>query len=343
MKKRSLFLSLVTFALGISLCWQYVTHKQDSNTPPTVATSKRPLPNDKNTARSNNYSYPSILRIAMANKNPARDIMIKMYTAPIDFWGKVIDEKGNPISKAKIEYNVADKPLFDTSGIKIDGESDEYGKFSLTNEKGSFLQVFVSKDGYYGKTGISTHTLRYGLRGRPGIKLPTPENPTIFVLRKRGEGAALIRIPYQSHRISKDGTPFEIKLKTGQKAFLGQGDLKVEYWALSEKDSTKHFDWRCRISVAGGGVTPWKGQEEFDFKAPSDGYQTFDEISMPKTTECWLNDVTRKYFVKTANNKYASIEFGIIAANEPFFVIKGYYNPSGSRNLEFDPEKLINK
>jgi hypothetical protein len=81
---------------------------------------------------------------------------------------------------------------------------------------------------------------------------------------------------------------------------------------------------------------------EFDFTAPLDGYRPVDEINMPQTTaEKWSNDVAKQYFVKLANGNYAYVKFRMVAGGDHFCIVESYLNPSGSRNLEFDPHNAI--
>jgi hypothetical protein len=80
---------------------------------------------------------------------------------------------------------------------------------------------------------------------------------------------------------------------------------------------------------------------KFDFEAPISGYQSIVEFSMSKDAERWKNDFEAEYFVKLANGHYARMEFRITTGGDHFASIDVYYNPSGSRNLEYDPKKRL--
>jgi hypothetical protein len=100
------------------------------------------------------------------------------------------------------------------------------------------------------------------------------------------------------------------------------------------------FDWRCGITVIHGGLQPYK--DEFPFKAPLDGYAPFEEIDMPVSLkEDWGNSAKRNYFVRLANGNYARMTFEIIPGGGHIILLDSYLNPSGSRNLEFDPNKIV--
>jgi len=215
------------------------------------------------------------------------------------------------------------------------------GYFSLEGKKGASLAVTVVKEGYR-VIKEPLGSIRFWEKGAPGSKLPNKEEPFLYILRKKGEAAELIYLPYGRYKLAKDGTPMVIALKTGKAAVTRDGDLQVECWIDDQnKDEKEQYDWRCRISVPGGGLAPWKGEEGFEFEAPAGGYQRSVEINMPKTAERWLDQVEQKYFVKTGDGKYARLVFRLFAASKPFCVLKVHYNPSGSRNLEYDPAKEI--
>ena len=68
------------------------------------------------------------------------------------------------------------------------------------------------------------------------------------------------------------------------------------------------------------------------------------EINMPKGVKNWTNDVSQKLFIKAANGQiYARGIFNMIAGGDHFFRLEMNVNPYGSRNLEFDESKQINK
>ena len=259
------------------------------------------------------------------------------YNTPINFWGKVVDEKGNPVPGALAKMGAADQPL--KTGTEYRRITDANGLFSVTGAKGLSLSVDVSKAGYY-RTDRSRGQVSYFYPSGNKVPLPTQNSPTVFELRKMGETVPLVKIE-NFVKVLRNGTPTEISLETGRPAAVGQGDLKVEAWTNDQtKDAQGHYDWKCRISVPGGGLIERK--DKFAFEAPSDGYQPFDEIVMPQTAERWNPQASRQYFVKLSDNHYARIEFEMVAGGDHFFSITSYLNPTpGSQNLEYDPAKKV--
>ena len=55
--------------------------------------------------------------------DPALEQVTHAFNAPISFYGRVIDQYGNPVSDADVGYTAADK--FNASGSNYSGKSDE--------------------------------------------------------------------------------------------------------------------------------------------------------------------------------------------------------------------------
>ena len=291
-------------------------------------------------AKEEEYSFNKVLQIA--NAGEPEEAWRKGYSAPIDFWGKVVDEEGNPIPGTRICFYVDDNPDPYGKSKEFETMSDAEGYFSLEGKRGAALAIaLVAKEGWR-VIKKPEGFLRYWAKGTPGHEFSSKENPELIVMRKKGEAAELICLTHKKHSLAKDGTPVDVNLNTGERAEKGKGNLRIECWTDDQNpDEKKRYDWRCRISVPGGGLAPWKGEEGFEFEAPASGYKESDEINMPKTAERWLSRIERKYFVKTTDGNHARIIIKMYARKNQFFVLDGYLNPSGSRNLEYDPAKEI--
>jgi hypothetical protein len=272
------------------------------------------------------------------HKQVIAEIITSLNTS-ITFYGKVIDQHGDPVPDANIKYGTIDK--FDANGSHYQGKSDADGNFSVSGIKGAVLTVGVWKEGYYNIDDKSDGAFAYGIGPDSTRRLPpSKDKPAIFVLQKMGETMALL-VRGVSMSIRKDGTPIEISLETGRSMATSQRDLKVEVWTNDQtKNDQGHYNWKCRISIPGGGLVERTGQ--FNFEAPTDGYKSSDEIVMSQSAARWSPQASREYFIKLSDNHYARINFQMIANGDHFFSITSYLNPTpGSRNLEYDPEKKV--
>jgi hypothetical protein len=263
--------------------------------------------------------------------------LVAAYSTPIAFYGRVVDETGNPVSGAKIKFGTADNPLGDGSyHYQI---SDQAGRFELRGAQGLGVAVWVSKEGYYTMEGARGRNFVYG--GSPGVHdpvNPTFENPAIFVLKKIGEAALLMHVPRKSIKVLKDGTPVEIDLSTGR-TVVGKGHLRVEVWTANQDiNGLGRYAWRARVSVPGGGLIERLG--EYAFEAPEAGYTPAFEASMEANAQPWRDGFQKEFFVKLETGQFARVYLRLLTGGDHFIVLESYLHPlPGSRNLEFDPEK----
>ena len=261
------------------------------------------------------------------------------FLTPIEFWGKVVDESAQPIAGASVKLGANDNPnpMGDGSTYKL--TTDANGLFSIKDICGISLDVQVSKDGYY-STEQSRGKANYVLKNNTDLPVPTPERPSIFVLRKMGESAALVLVE-NSADLPKNGTPVMIDMALGSAST--RGDVKVECWVQDEGVDTSvynPYDWSCVISVPGGGLV--ERTDPLDFTAPIGDYRASDEIQMPKTADKWRQQVTKEYFIMRPDGTFGRVQIRVVTGAYNFVRFESYMNPEkGERNLQYDPAKRI--
>ena len=239
---------------------------------------------------------------------------------PIDFYGKVVEfTDGQPIADAKISFTWND--LSPAGSSKSETESDANGFFSLTDAVGKFLEVQISKDGYYG-SHLNPHGFEYAEFSDQRFYQPDTGNPIVFRLRKKNPG---VHLTYQQQ---------ELKIAVGSKATMpldSGAQLQLELLANSRPGQGP---WNLRISMSNGGLVG--SAEEFPFTAPASDYQTSLLIdSNTATPPAWprLYEGGQFYFNSGANFGRIIIE---MVAGKDWLRIKEWENPSGSTNLEPD-------
>jgi hypothetical protein len=257
------------------------------------------------------------------------------YLTPISVYGKVVDEKGLPVSAANVAVGIADNPS--GSGSTYAQTTNATGHFSLTGVRGIAFSVRAEKEGYYSTKQSRGHR---NIITPVDSDLPEPsrDQPIVLVLRKRGETEPLAFASSRQINIPADGRPIRFDLVTGQ---TGRGQLEIQ---SNLGDSTQHrFEWRYQLAVAGGGLIE-REKNEFEFAAPREGYKEAVEINMPADAERWSSSSEREYFVKLPDETFARFSIRFYAGARNFVVVESYLNPKpGSRNLEYDPNKRINK
>jgi hypothetical protein len=299
-----------------------------------ILTSQRSPPEwskaKDNNARSNSLrsvelpSDATPLAQATATTNPAVGLQLALWQAPIEFYGKVVDNNSNAVAGATVDFfwvEVPDETGNRTSTIESDGE----GLFSLRSAHGPSLSVSVSKAGYYPQRGGA----KYGVLGDFS---PDPLNPVIFYLRKKGTPEQLVAMK-RNYRIPRDGIRVSIDLATGSIVPGENGDLAVQCWTEDQgKRSGQKYDWRCIVAIPSGGLA--LTDEEYPFSAPENGYKSSIEIKMPANRTDWKSDVDLKFYYLLANGHYGRMTFSMIAGGQHFCMINSVLNPSGSRILE---------
>jgi hypothetical protein len=354
MRKKT-YLGIGLFALflvaGILYNWyirsQSQSEKKLSNTNNNLVEKQDQIPTSNNTRVIKQASSQLSIIVSEETKrkqveSQERTINLLMAT-PIVFHGKVIDEKGQPIEGATITLSPANKLWGDDP--KYIKTSDKDGRFFIVTH-GLGLAVMVEKKGYYKllqSSGV------YGYVKVAGQYEPHQhaDNPAVFVLKKMSPTEPLIEIN-QKIRISKKGVPIQIDLTTGKVVTTNSlNSIVIETWVNDENIINPNlnipYDWRCRISVPKGGITECIGGE-FDFIAPENGYQQTTIVDMLASLgNKWRSQISKQYFLQLESGNYARINLFIAAEGSYFVRITSYLNPSGSRNLEFDPEKQINR
>jgi len=269
----------------------------------------------------------------------ASRIVQEVFNASISFFGKVQDQKGAPISGAKVDFGAVDK--FWEPGSNYRAISDTNGLFSISGIRGAGLTVGVSKQGYDGLKGLSYQSFGYGMPPDSNRKAPpTRDEPALFVLRKKASAEPIIAVR-RDVLVPKDGTPVEVSLTTGKPVAEGRGDLRIECWTLDQKMNAQgRYDWRVRLSVPSGGIVE-RRDTQMEFTAPENGYLPSFEMTMPQSSTTWRHDHDAQYWLHLRNGTFARMRFRITTAGAHFLSVESYLNPSGSRNLELDENKAV--
>ncbi len=262
---------------------------------------------------------------------------------PIAFYGRVVDQRGSPIAGVKATAGVEAVTHF------MENHQDQYstmtnsdGRFQFTSLHGQNLGIYLSKVGYEFKSTLKRY--EYSIH-TPETQRHHPDRsaPEVFTMWKLKGAEPLVHVEFNRVFVPVDGTPTSFDLLTGKKVPSG-GDLtlRVERQPLHIHRG-EHFDWKATIEVPDGGIV--EQHDVYPNEAPVSGYEGQYAIEMPATSKVWYASVTRTFYVKARDAKlYARIRFKIIADYEPpptNVTMEAYVNPSGSRNLEYDPAKEV--
>jgi hypothetical protein len=265
---------------------------------------------------------------ALAATNPVAAMRLALWQAPIEFYGKVVDEDSNAIAGAKVNFHWVEIPAED-GNRSTNIESDAEGLFSLRDQRGPDLMVSVGKEGYY--TSRSTPDGFHYAFGNE-ILHPDAANPIVFHLRKKGQGTELItsengfRLKVDV-RVPRDNTPVRADLMQQKASATGQ--LEISQIKPPWQEAT---NWSFRMSIPDGGLV--ENQDEFQFEAPETGYQPTVEYNFTKGETNWTTQVTKQFYITFGQpRKYGWLRIESNLAQETIFLTYAI-NPTGSQNLE---------
>jgi hypothetical protein len=267
--------------------------------------------------------------------NDPTSLVQKVFWTPVNFYGKVIDQNGDPVPHAHIKYAVSEMGAYNGLGSipphVVYGESDSKGCFAMLDTQRTSIFIYVSKPGYYCVNEKSN---------RNSSEMPESDvdSPVFFLLWKKGLIEPLIKNE-QSIDISLNKGPLDAYLVTGSAFSDVRVDLSSEIIPLDNRVPMRRYHWSCNISIPNGGL-----QERPDLyvtTAPASNYRSYVAKSISADDPMWTDSWKGNYFVHLPGDYHARMLIEV-AANQgvyPRVRIISYTNPQkGSRNLDSDDE-----
>ena len=254
---------------------------------------------------------------------------------PVQFFGKAVDEKMQPISGGAVHFiwSDASKP---NGTSEADAVSGDDGSFSLTSGTGSRVNIYVTKDGYYEVKSLNGFDFDVTGDGS------SPVNPVLFHFRKKGPGADLVTSQYGVYpdifvTAPRDGTPMRLDFvsrKVGQDGQLEVSQRKPDPQQFRNAGEFERNlkEWSFQIAVPDGGLT--EQHDEFPFEAPALGYQRSIEFKFDRDSTNWISVFKKDFYVVFGQPpKYGRIHVET-GPSTPGARIEYAINPDGSRYLE---------
>ena len=253
-----------------------------------------------------------------------------------DFYGKLVDQYGQPVTNAEIvgnvvmEYGWSAPEKFERYTTKTDAN----GLFQFTGLHGAKLGVVPSKAGYE----LGGHG-----EGRRESVAPqsSPNDRVTFTMWKLRGPEPMINKEMQL-RVPYDGSPVVFSLATGKKAADGDLQVMLSRAPLKIKRGRDKYDWSVKIEILRGGLLA--ENDPYPNWAPENGYQTAFEASMSSNNVSWDGELIQNFYIKNKQGHYGRLYIDLSTDSmrpDTGITIRSWMNPSGSQNLEFDPKKQI--
>jgi hypothetical protein len=245
---------------------------------------------------------------------------------PQDFYGRVIDQYGQPISTADIAGNLRVMGgLGDGANNQtLKAQSDPDGLFQFTGIKGWRLNVIVRKGGY----AISS------TKGPSGQKT-SPTDRATFTMWKLQGAEPLVGID-KTYKLRYTAAPINFDLLAGQIVPSG-GDIQITVNRPAGVISGRNpQNWSIQIEVIDGGfiVTSW-GEAQTTYSAPENGYESSGTFG----NNNGIDTLDQMFFVQSRNGQVYSKVHLLLGINDTpdglmYVTFSGVANTNGSRNWE---------
>lgn len=261
----------------------------------------------------------------------------------IDFYGRVIDQYGKPISGVTVTATVEAVTRFmQDHREQYSATTDANGRFAFVGLSGQNLSIYLAKPGCEYKSNLK----RYGysmLTPESERHRPAASAPVLFTMWKRKEPEPLVRVDLRRIPLPVDGTSVGVDMLGGRQLQQG-GDIVVRLERHPQHITRgQPFDWKAVISLPNGGLQGIRDQ--YPNEAPAEGYKPELVIDMPAESPEWHSSFRGNYYAKLRNGQaFARFVLTLTADSEPppsRLTLEGYVNHAGNRNLEVDPDKEL--
>ena len=256
-----------------------------------------------------------------------------------DFYGKVVDQYGQPVPGANVtaEVHVSSGP-----GSTQRTQTDANGLFQFTGLRGRSLYVTPEKPGFQ----IQGHGL--GERGANGPET-MPTQRAVYTMWKLKGPEPMIHKELSSRTIQPDGRFYTVDFIKSQitEGTNTPGDMTIQIQRSPEIKPREKCDWSFTMAANGGGFIEVTNDAYLN-AAPERGYQQQYQMTRYATNlvnySTWPLYRTDRTFYVTSRGGQVYGHFQIKELEPDYrgkaaLRIESYINPAGSRNLEFDPAK----
>jgi hypothetical protein len=179
--------------------------------------------------------------------------------------------------------------------------------------------------------------------GKKNLHHPDPSKPVIFNMWKLAGPEPMVTCQRKEYRVPSDGQATTFDLMTGE-INVGSGDIRVTIWQKKPSAGVvRKGDWGYRIEAVEGGLV--ESTDRFMYLAPESGYQPQLIETLQASSTNWVDGIEKKLYLKSRGGRNCGrLTIKVWCDYDrpnTALRIESFLNPSGSRNLEYDPAKRI--
>jgi len=278
-----------------------------------------------------------LIAAGVSKEDLTKGILDAQNAQPIDAYGKVVDQNGQPIAGVKAQGVILLNDGFEDSKDEIHNTvTDVQGLFTFSNLHGVSFGIGLDKAGYEFNPKLY---LDWWAKYKPD-----PNYPMVFVMWKL-QGAEPTISDDKFWGIIPDGRIYTIDFIKSKKIEnpVAEGDLHVSITRPASTVRGQKYDWSFTMEAVDGGIV--ESHDAYPYQAPEQGYLDKIEITLSATDPKWQPEVQgRVFYLKSrAGHVYGHCQIDVISVyqNAAVFAIKSLVNPAASRNLEEDEQKTI--
>lgn len=223
--------------------------------------------------------------------------------ASIDFYGRVVDQDGQPVSAAKVVLKIlvgylASPTQLGTRYDNITLGTDTGGNFVVTGEHGHSVEIVsIEKDDYE----LSKRLTRlYPYSWSAEIFHPDKNNPVLFVLWEKGKQPALI-VGDKSLDFIPDGRSYAVDLgkKTITQATNSEGDFQFRLLRPGGVGKFDKFDWTFSLQGENGNLLQQSKHRYFEMGfSPKEGFTNSYQETHRASDQGWREVGHKQFYLK---------------------------------------------
>lgn len=263
---------------------------------------------------------------------------------PIDYYGTVVDQDGNPLPQTLVKWSIAYNDGLLAGHKNGETVTDTKGCFSIVGQFGEALSVIPERTGYkfIATNGGGVYSLMWPKEQR---FVTNSDKTEILTLWKLKGGESLVRLS-KNFRFSHTNAPFRIDLVRGLIVHDGGDFLVKVVRPLGVVSISRRAAWNVELAAVEGGIQQVGGRAStWAFEAPASGYQQKVRIEMLPDNREWSTSITDGAFLRSREGQvYSKLSFTVVIDEQPdkpcWIRIQSLSNPNGSRNWEEEPGKV---